>query len=489
MSPAATSEAEQAARIRASPRLRREAWKKGRLWWLLHPVQLAMYRQFYSTNLDLVWDCARRLGKSYLLLVLELECCLRKPRAQAKYAAPTGKDVRHIIRPLLEQILETCPPELQPKADWHLGDLVFPNGSLLAIAGCDNGNYRHLRGQGADIWATDEGGFIEELEKVVDDVLGPQTWTTGGRGIIASTPPESIGHPFRTRYLAAKAVGASARFTFWDNPLLSEERRQEIVSKEARQKRMTVEDFQKTTVFRREFLAEFVTEETRAVFPVLTEALAEELTREQDAFPLFADLYTVVDLGGTRDPTGIQCSYWDFARNKWVIRKDAILRRPTTEQIANAVRTLEEECFGRRSDSSLGGMRFRIIDDDMEIVTRDLACKHGLGFIKPEKDNKQAAAMDVCDMMFHKEFEFHPDASNTLAHCQAAIWDRVHREFERVDGFGHFELADCTIYGGRNVIRNKGRMPAEWGFNRETTHRSRTPDSDKAALRRAFGGF
>lgn len=475
------------AAIRDNPKARALAWKAGVLWWLLHHVQFEMYRRYHAMppSSEAVWDCARRLGKTFLLVVLAVEQCLRKPGSQVKFAAQTAKDVRHTIKPLLSEILTTCPKELRPRAQWHVGEIAFPNGSTIIIAGCDNGHYDHLRGQKADLFIVDEAGFIDEMEVVVGSILSPQTWTTGGRGIIASTPPDTIGHPFQRRYLAAKAIGAAAHFTFADNPMLSAERKAEIVLAEARKRRISVEEFQKSTVYLREFCAEFVTEESRAVFPVLSEALAAKLTRTPEATPLFSDRYTVVDLGGTRDPTGIQVSYWDFPRQKWVICRDRILHRPTTEQIANVVREMEKEAFGARE---LSGEHFRIIDDTFGIVSRDLALKHSLSFMPPEKDNKQAAAMDVCDALLREEVEFMPEAANTVAHCQAAIWNRTHSEFERVEGFGHFELADCTLYGHRNVLKNKGRVPRDWGFNPSTTHRRNPPDDDLAALRRAFGG-
>ena len=474
--------------IREHPKARALAWKAGVLWWLLHHVQFEMYQRFHAmpASSEAVWDCARRLGKTYLLIVLAVEACLRKPGAQVKFAAQTAKDVRNTIKPLLGEILSTCPKELRPRSQWHLGELAFPNGSTITIAGCDNGHYDHLRGQRADLWIVDEAGFIAEMEVVVGSILSPQTWTTGGRGIIASTPPDTIGHPFQRRYLAAKAIGAAAHFTFADNPMLSAERKAEIVLAEARKRRISVEEFQKSTVYLREFCAEFVTEESRAVFPVFTEALARRLVRTQEATPLFADRYTVVDLGGTRDPTGIQVAYWDFPRSKYVIRADRILQRPTTEQIANACREMETQAFG--AGSRTDGEHFRIADDPFGIVSRDLAMKHGLSFAPPEKDNKQAAAMDVCDGMLREELEFHPDAANSVAHCQAAIWNKRHSEFERVDGFGHFELADTTLYGHRNMLKNKGRIPANWGFNADTMHRRNPPEDEMAALRRAFGG-
>lgn len=455
--------AERARIIRSSPRLRAAAWKSGQLWWKLHYFQALMYQQFYASTVDEeVWNCARRLGKSYLLTVLMLETVLRKQRGRAALAASTATDVTDIIEPMVEEIIDDAPSTLRPVPKFHRGRIEVPHtGGVVKIAGCDHGNYKRLRGRGLDLWAVDEGGFVDELERVVDSVLAPQTWTTGGRGIIASTPPDTPGHHFHQRYLIAKKNGAAARYTFDDNPMLSPERKLEIVEKHARRKNMTVEEFKRSTVYRREYLAEFVTESERAVFPVLDESLATALSREVESVPIYADCYVVGDLGGTRDPTGLQASRWDYMRQKWTILGDIILVRPTTEQIANAWRALEDKHFGPERERS---QRIRILDDQMGIVSRDLTLKHKLPMLAPFKDDKQAGCMDVCDMMVHRQMEFGPEASQSLAHCQAAIWNKQHTEFERVEGFGHFELADCTLYGARNVRKNMGKVPAGLGI-------------------------
>lgn len=475
------------AAIRANPRAVDVAWRAGQLWWKCHYPQWLMYQQFYSSTVDEeVWDIARRFGKTVLEFVLCCEASIRKAGAEVKFATQTQKDARKILRGVFPLVLQDCPADMRPKWSTQTMEIVWPNGSIIDIAGCDAGHYEHLRGQRADLWIVDEAGFIDELEMIVDSVLGPQTWHSGGRGIIASTPPPTPGHHFQQRYLGAKLNGASAHFTFWDNPTLSLERKTEIVEKAARKKRMTLEEFKRTTHYRREFLAEFVADASRAVFPVLTEELSERLIRDVDAVPLFADSYLIGDLGGTRDPTAVLAASWDFYRAKWIIWGGEVLHRPSTEQIANATHALARKYLPEADPE--GAQRFHIMDDPMGIVSRDLALKHGLPFFPPDKDDKQAAAMAVNDMLAHEEVEFHEDARDVVTQCQAAIWNKTHREFERVDGFGHFEFADCLIYGARNVIKNKGRVPRDWGFNSTTMHRRTKPDDDLAALRRAFGG-
>lgn len=475
--------------VRRSPKRRAAAWKAGKLGWLLRRHQAPLHAQFWASPDDVVWDCARRIGKTYLLLVIACEVALRTPNASIKYAASTAKAVRKMVRPSLRKVLETCPKELQPKIDWVAGEITFPNGSTIDVAGCDSGNYDALRGQEAHLWIVDEAGFIAELAEVVDSVLDPQTWTTKGRGIISSSPPDTPAHPFQTYYLAAKATGNSARVTFWENTGLTEAEKNEIIAKAARRKRMTPEEYRGTTIWRREGEAEFVIEETRAVLPRLSESLAGRLVRAETSTPLFADWYTVIDLGGSRDPTFITTQYYDFTRAKLRIQREKKLIRPTTEEIAKEAKALEAATFSQQRE--LRGMHFRIVDDDMGIVRRDLAQKYDLPSMPPRKDDKQAGLMDLQDGMLREEVEFSPECPETLAQCQAAIWNKQHTEYERVDGFGHFDALDCVLYGHRNVIPNRGRVPPLYGVDLQNTIPAKSAETisrSGSALLRAFGG-
>jgi hypothetical protein len=480
---------ERARAIRESPEARRAAWEAGQLWWLLHEAQFRMYRQFYASTADQVWNCARRLGKTFLLVVLMFEACLRKPRARTALGAMQAVDVEDIIEPMVEEILDTCPDHLRPVPRWSKHRIEWPNGSVNKIAGCDNKNYKHLRGRGLDLWAVDEAAFVAELLKVVDDVLSPQTWTTSGRGLLASSPPDTPGHPFQTYYMRAMGRGNSARFTFDQNPLLTPERKAAIIAEEAAKRRMTVEEFRTTTVFRREFNAEFVIEQTRAVLPEFTEDLAEALTCPETSTPLFTDWYTIVDTGGSRDPTGILIGYWDFGRRKFRCQRDRLLQRPTIEEIAKAAKALEAETFSQHPE--LRGRHYRIVDDDQGFIRRDLAQKYAFPSSPPLKDDKQAGLMDLRDSLLRGEIEFDPACRETLAQCQAAIWNKAHTEYERVEGFGHFDLLDCLLYASRNFIPNRGRVPPLYGVDRANTIiRPRAPQLPQAAqaLKSLFGG-
>src|SRR5260221_8615663 len=143
-------------------------WRKGILHWKLDTCQKDMHKLYYSTTYEkLVFNCSRRIGKSYTLLILAMELCNKKPFSQIKYAAQTKLAVKNIILPTVRSILMDCPPDLRP--EWHAHDGVyrFPNGSELHIAGANGSNVDKLRGSAADLAIVDEAAFVDNLEYLV----------------------------------------------------------------------------------------------------------------------------------------------------------------------------------------------------------------------------------------------------------------------------------------------------------------------------------
>jgi len=91
-------------------------WNKGILKWKLHVLQKKIYDDFYGGNdYTTTLLISRQTGKSFFCCVLAIETCLRKPNAIVKYACPKQKMVKTILKPIMRQILEDCPPELRPE--------------------------------------------------------------------------------------------------------------------------------------------------------------------------------------------------------------------------------------------------------------------------------------------------------------------------------------------------------------------------------------
>lgn len=209
-------------------------WRKGILRWKLGDLQKEIYDQFYDDKDDITTMLiARQTGKSYVLALLSVETCLRKKDAVVKFVTPKLKMVKNILNKNLKVILEDCPPEIAP--EWKENEKVwrFPNGSEIQAAGSDNQNYDSVRGGTCDLWVVDEACFCSDLEEVVYSVLIPTTTTTGGTGILSSTPdPKDPEHDFIKLFVEpAETAGRLFKYTIDDNERLTPEEINKIVTR------------------------------------------------------------------------------------------------------------------------------------------------------------------------------------------------------------------------------------------------------------------
>jgi hypothetical protein len=184
--------------------LRREAWRRPSLRYLLHDGQCQLQDAWRKApGRRFVICCSRRYGKSYWLHVEGVEACLSQPGLQVRYACPTAKMAKTISEPHMRTVLHDCPASLRPQFHRQDGVWRFPNGSELHVVGCDNGGHERLRGASTHLALVDEAGFIDELDYVVQDILLPQTITTDGRILIVSSPARTPAHAFTAYFSAA----------------------------------------------------------------------------------------------------------------------------------------------------------------------------------------------------------------------------------------------------------------------------------------------
>jgi len=169
-----------------------ELWRRGILVHLMHKTQKEMYMLYESASPQstLVWLLARQSGKSYLLAILALTEAIRNPNSIIKLLTDTKLHVQVIFEPLFREILESCPEDVRPEYLPSKFIYVFPNGSQIQMAGTDANNAERLRGQKSNLILVDEAAFCNNLNYNVMSILFPTTTHTGGKIVLASTPPE-----------------------------------------------------------------------------------------------------------------------------------------------------------------------------------------------------------------------------------------------------------------------------------------------------------
>ena len=479
-------------------------WECGEIrLFLLDADQLEQSRELWSSPDEYVCCISRQRGKSYWAVVECVCLALRKSGASIKYAAGTQKAVRAIIEPLMKEILETCPAHLRPSFDSQRSVWTWPNGSELTCAGVDNGHYESLRGTKADLVVRDEAGFFEAADwDSIDAVLAPQLLTTGGMSLIVSSPPESPAHPFHRRFLSAVAAGRGKHRSIEGHPRLTTEQIALFLAREARARGMTLDEYKASSHFRREYRAEFITEETRAAVPAWTADAAKELVKAVTR-PAHFDWYSSLD-PGFGDPHAGLAGWWHFELQALVIEYEFELRGGNTEQMARAFKAMEAEAWGGnvyegklrgasdwkdlpdwlKSAVSATAPRqplLRVGDND-SLVLADLAQLHGIAVLPTRKDEKHLAVNDLDIMVRARKFFVHPRCVRLIEQLFGTTWNNRRNGWERT-AKDHGDLIDNAVYMVRNVRRHldpRPQLPNHWTSTPKTT-------AGVAAARKMFG--
>lgn len=464
----------------------KESWFEGDLSFLLDENQEGMNVELTeSLSKFFVLECARRIGKSFFLCVLAVQQCLRQPKSRVLYAAPTAKDAYEIMAPLIEQILETAP--FVVKFDRQRCKFIFPNGSQIKLFGCDNkAKANKGRGTAAHLVLIDEAGFIPVLDYVLHSIVAPQTLTTKGRVILASTPSEEPDHPFTALADKAEQEGTYLRRTIYDNPRIDDETRNKYIEDDAAILGMTVEEFKDSDVFKREFMALRVID---ANLVVVGDDYNPARHLEIVERPQFYDGYEALDFGGV-DPHACLFGYWDYETETLVIEDELLLRDgQNSEQIANAIKLKEAALWGIKGwDGTLRAARerenlpdwlksavteqgpvqpyLRVCDNDIALAT-NMAQLHQLAFIPTQKDDKKFHVNAVRVMFRQGRIKIHPRCRNLDRHLRTTMWlSEKQRDYRRRKG-EHGDLLDCLIYMVRNLRKTRNPRPVGYGIPSE----------------------
>lgn len=464
----------------SSSQAKKILWRKGILRWKLHPLQKIIYDQFHNGDDEITTMLiSRQTGKSFLLSILALEVCLKKPYAVVKFVTPKLKMVKNILNKNMRVILEDCPAEIRP--EWLENEKVwrFPNGSEIQAAGSDNQNYDNIRGGTCDLWVVDESGFCNDLDEVVFSVLVPTTTVTKGRGILSSTPdPKNAEHDFIKLFVEpAELEGKLFKYTINDNPMLSDDEKERIANKYPGGK--------SNPRYRAEYLCEIVRDSDSMVLAEFDSEAEAEIVTDQIKVPKFFDYYLSMDIGG-KDFTVILLAYYDFINGQVVILDEIVIKnKPNTKTIAKTVKEMCKNHF----DEKLPYLMFA--DNNNLILLNDLQLDHSLNFIPTRKDNKEAAINKVKLKILDRDIVIHSRCRTLITHMKNATWSKSkskgYKEFARSSDNGHYDAVDALIYLIRNIVYSKNPYPSDYGVLSQEDHYVRVQQTNtKSALTNMF---
>lgn len=477
--------------------VREQSWREG--WaheWALDAGQQKWRADFWATPplSSTVWNVGRQRGKTFDAVFLALETGTQQPGAVIRYCAKTKDSAVAIVSPAWDSLVATMPADMRPVKGRSEYEWTFPTtGATFVLFGTDAQSFAKGRGPKTTVQFFDEAGFYQDLVSV-ESALLPSLQTTGGRALYLSTPAESVGHPYTSRIYAAMAAGRYVHDTFWSNPRVNHEA---VIEAERTRLGMTREQFLACTYFRREYLAEIVTDEGRAAFPAWTRELAARVVGDWP-LPEYWDAYQAHDPGKTGDPHASLFAVHDFAHNRVLITNELELRSApfSVGGWAGEVKKLETELYGstKWDGTLLGADDFakamgelpdflrpglsksaprqpylRVGDDPG--VCRDLTIDHGLAVIPTAKHEKALEVSNANQMLAEGRVLIHSRCVRLVEQLYSTIWNKTRSAWERTDR-DHGDLAgDCLPYLLRNVQWHRDCRPKH--IDSATLHKQR----------------
>lgn len=449
-------------------------WKEGDLSWKLTKSQQDSYRKVErwlkrsKQGARYAFDISRRWGKSVLLCLLALTFAFRKPGSRIVYYAPTHEMVRKIVLPLMDLLLQDCPPTIRPAWAKSEGVYEFKNGSRIEVIGLDV-RPDGARGTGVDMVFLDEAGFFLNLEYLVNAVISPQMLgRPHARIIAASTPPVSPSH-YWSEHFVPEAIQAEAHDlkTLDDADQYSKEEIDNFYA--------LMPGGRNGITARREYRAEHIADDTLMVIPEFQEAQAT-CVREHPA-PTWRDCYVGMDPGWA-DLTGILFGYLDFGAQVLVIEDEVAVQRHNSFEIAALIRRKEQDLWGklkRRGGTGFDGLKaqpyLRISDNNEPRLLYDLSTEHGLAFSSSKKDNLVQSVDALRQSIQAGKIVIDPRCRKLIRTLKNAVWKRLPsmgiggRMSNGVlanggSELGHFDLLPALIYMHRNIAWRRNPNPA-----------------------------
>lgn len=443
-----------------------QLWRRGNLSWLLDKTQKELYDIFHQTeNKVQTWMLPRRSGKSYTLIILAVEQCIKEPGSIVKFLSPTKRMVERNIRPLVRDILQSCPGDIRPELKKQDDIYYFPNGSELQMAGSESGNIDTLRGGFAHICIVDEAQDVTELSYAVSSVLLPTTITTAGKVLIAGTPPKDYDHDFLKYVESAQKKGILIKRTVYDNPRLTAKDIQLLVDE--------IPGGVNSEDFRREFLCEVFKSTISSVIPEFTDEKMKECVMEWED-PPFLNSYVGMDLGFTHW-TVVLFGYYDFRSEKVIIQDEIVTHgnEMYLDKLGKDIEAKEKSLWTDKITHEFKKPLKRVSDHDLIAINEiKKATNYRIIFEKSEKKEKMTGINNLRTLINSNRIIIHPRCTTLIHHLRSGRWSKSNKEelAECSEG-SHYDAIPALAYFVRAIDTKRNPYPQDFGreLNRNST--------------------
>jgi hypothetical protein len=451
---------------------RNRLWEMGCLVWKLSPTQLEIYNFFHGkpTDKTIVVNASRRLGKTFALIIMMMEQCIKFPGSIVKFLQPKVNMIRINIRPLFDEVLIDCPKNMEPEYSTQDAIYKFPNGSQIQLAGTDNKNYDKLRGGKTHLAVIDEAGFCTDLEHIITYILIPTTTNTRGRIILSSTTPPKPDHEFITYMKQAEIDGRLIRRTIKDaiNNDKDSTHEHRITDEIVAGITSSLRGGEESDSFKTEYMCKVNKNSDDSVLPEFTEEVQKDTIVEWRK-PVFCDKYESMDIGFA-DCTAILFAYYDFDNAVVVIEDEIVIKGKDvhSKNVAALIRVKEAELWMNKKTNEVEPPYLRIADNNL-IFLNDLTVNCGINFMATDKHKKEQWLNKVRIMISERRIIINPRCKNTISHMENATWNAARTEFKQGgdrEFTHHYDCVDALIYLCRNLIEGHNPYPLNYNFNK-----------------------
>lgn len=437
----------------------RDAWQIGRLKYKLQPRQRIVYDTINQASPEepFVVVCSRGFGKTFIGGTKVMETSRQNTNINILIISSTLKNLRKIVKPAFDTLLEDCPEELRPK--WNAQDSTysFPGNVVVHLVAAEKGHIEKIRGlHRVALVIIDEAAFFGDeedsfpLDHVVENILNPMflRTKTKSRIIMTTTPPEVPNHPIKEYFLNANLKGCSATFTIHQSDIPAEK------IEEARRR------CKDEIAWRREMLCEWVVDSDRMIIPEWSDVYVQERNPNDKLF-IYWDKYFGLDIGSVDKTVGLY-SFYNLQLARIHFEDETVFegRSWTTSDLASQIWMKEESCWGKNPK-----IYRRVSDNNNQILLSDLTTLHKLPIMPTTKDELHAMVNEARMWVKAGRVTVSPKCKLLIETLKNGIWNKSKDEFGKSATLGHMDALAAFIYTIRNIDQSHNPVPITHGFD------------------------
>lgn len=454
--------------------LKEMCWLNGRLRYLTRRgPQRRIYDQIHSASMSFanlspyVFNLHRRLGKTFLSVLMIIESCLLKPGTIAKFLCYTTSQAQDILDEHWSFIMGDKPDDGKIKVSRHTGKHYSfrsirwkeSRGSVnrkevksdLRLYGCKDDKGNKIRGTATDIIAIDECREMPHLDYTWGSVILPTFKGRTGNvlAIMMSTPPDTPDQAFASKYVPEAeekgryfCVPASLDETWTEED-------DEVFARE-----MGGRD---SVAYRREIECELIPDLDCLIVPEFAEKDGRdggnELIYADRPYPSHYYGFAAGDFGGSKDSHGVCFGYYDFEARAAFIEDELWAEDIDSKRLIEAWGRTEKEVFEGKGKGHCLHIH-RSLDTDSQRL-RDYQELFGITIARaPHQELETNRAL--ARVWFRQgRVRIHKRCVNLIRQLRNGTRDEKTGKFDRKPGMGHMDLVASVLYFVRDVDRKK----------------------------------